>query len=381
MMIFPFIPAQQSTLKLGFNTAVLGALGGNEQRMALRYGASQRVDYSFNFNASEYQQFINWYRANGSETYRQPNWWWAKAVGAVSAAATTLNVTSSVHNFQAGQLLYLCDSARNYELVLVDSVAAQALTLTAPVNNAYANAFLMPIDDAAILSAPSISRRAGNKQKVDVAVRLHDDLTPNEAHGLTVFKGLPVQENPSIAVSGIAESLTHNFDVIDENTGPFEAYAPNPFTKLASSLTWRAKSQSEVNELLNLLAYTNGQQKAFWLPSFNPLNLVSDAAASSTTLAVEYAGFEHAQTPFYLYILQETGSECVQVNSVISGSETEQLTLAAPLTSAVSKAQLISLCTLTRMRQQADNIEIKRDAFNKFTTSFAVTEVFDELSS
>lgn len=375
MLILPFAPAQDSTLKLGWNTNVLSTLGGFEQRHALRWGATQAYSYAFDFLAPQYQRFANWYRGNGPAQYQQPRWWWAVPVGLVAASSTEITISDTLHTFVAGDQLMLYSHDTHYVKATVDVVSADKITLSEAVAADYPAAYLIALDDAVITDV-SIGRKAGQQQTINLETRLISELQPLQIEGLSLFKGLPIQSNPSINVSDIAEKIHHNFDIIDENTGPFDVYRQNPFVKLESGLEWRAKSISEVNELLQLFAHTEGQQKPFWVPSFSPLTY---QASAGKLLTIANAGFEYIPTPFYLYIWQENSIECIEVVSVTSGPATDLLTLAAPLAHAINASKLIMLCTLTRMRQQTDIIEIKRETYKKYTTSFAVTEVLDEL--
>lgn len=206
--------------------------------------------------------------------------------------ATTVPVTTTGLRFvEGGNAILLGPEAETFEVVEIDTLAAGAITLTAPLARTWAaGSTIIPTVGARLASFPQLARFTGDAAPYGVTFMVDDAMTWPADFGAASYRGFPVFEFDGVDWSNdptyepdrrlveldSGTGLVHRFDLAD---------VPRPLIRFSLGLVTRA-SVAAFRSLVYALA---GRWSPLWVPSFGQdFHLV---AAGASTIDVDWTGY------------------------------------------------------------------------------------------
>lgn len=155
------------------------------------------------------------------------------------------------------------------------------------------------------------------------------------------------------------------YDVIDYvNSAVTPGYAENAGRRTFQAM-WTAFNYDEVDDILSVLGALRGAQVACWIPSWShDLTVAFDMTAKNALRVEQNAiideGILTGDPSIALMIETRQGTmECAAVSSVSTSVGISTLTLDRELVSLLTKADIMKVSLMYRVRQATDTIELK----------------------
>ncbi len=352
--------------RLEFKTDVMRAWSGAEQRRALRI-APRRV-FTFNAQLSRQErrfveaQLFDW----SARIWALPIWPDGQLLAAaVSAGATSIACDTVSRDFTAGGMAILIASAVSYEVVPVLSVAANALTLSNPVQSNWpAQTRLYPARAALLLSYPKLSRANGNFSTASPSFLVTEPCDWSAASGLATYRSAPVLENAPDEGS-MEMTLARDTVMIDNDTGVVAIDDHAGIGLPTSTHNWFIQGRANRAAFRALLYLLKGRQGEIWIPTYQQdLKISAAVAAGQAYIDVELTGYA-------LYLLGQMNRQDIRIE-LYSGTilyrriidaagldaYTERLTLGSGIGPAVAMADVRRISYMALCRLNSDAIEI-----------------------
>lgn len=356
---------------LAWQTDVLRAATGWSQHRALRL--APRRSFTFDVVAEGQERRVADALVadrGGRGSWALPVWPDGQRLASPLATGSTTVPCATMHrDFAAGGRALLWRGLREWELVQVLAVEADALQLAMPTAQAWPTGTrLYPVRAARLADGPEETLwtdLAGRRALTFVVDEPCD--WPAQLPGMT-YLGHPVLQHASDAgddgragwgrLQAEADNGTGLPAVIDVAGRPFRT----------QDHRWRLWGAQQRADFRSLLYGLRGRQTPIWVPSgLQDLRAVATIGASSTSLTVEWAGYsQYGRQQAHcrdLRIVLHDGTAYMRrvVGSAQAGAQ-EVLQLSAALGQAVAPAAIrriewMRLCTLA-----ADQIEIEHHA-------------------
>lgn len=357
--------------RLAFQTDVLGAWSGAEQRRALRIAPRRAFSFLAQVEQQERRQMETELFQWSAQIWALPIWPDGQALSSpVSAGASSIACVTDYRDFAVGGLALLLTDGVTFELVQVGAVASGLLTLLAGTTTADAwpvGTRLYPIRQARLLTYPKIKRDSGVNADVAVDFTIVEPCDWPAASGLPTYRGAPVLEDSPNDADGQDAAYYREALIIDNSTGAIEVDDRAQVGFPHFSHGWWLKGAAARAAYRSLLYLLKGCQGEIWVPTYQlDLRVVVDIAGNATVITVENVGYA-----VYLSAAQNRQDVRVELFSGavyyrrISAATTlsaaqEQLSIDSALSSSpipVSTIRRVSWLTLCR--QTSDVAEIQ----------------------
>lgn len=369
--------------RLMWMTDVMRSATGHEQAASPRLAPRRSIEATFNPTRNERTFLELCVQRLGRTEWMVPLFFHRSALTAAATATdTTLYAdTVDLEFADGGMALLVGPDAFTCEAVRIDTVAADALTLVAPLTGDWpAGTTVHPLRRAWIdaSSLESITSRVGGA-RIRFDVDRGNDLDGG-AEEFTLYQGLPVIShlpNWSQRVETSFDWMSSEFDsktglrrVIDEAGRAFQ-------TKRYTLMLHGRDEQASLRKLLYRL---RGRAVPGWIPSHNDdLTVARSALAGAELLDVQYVGLGYVGgiTPDVAHMIIG-GDEIVQADDLggALADDEERLVLAAALSRNIAAGETASFLHLARLEGDTVSIDHLTDsdgvarvslAFRQFT--------------
>lgn len=352
-------PLQHLVLHL---TDVIPGVTRHEQRRKLRRAPRHRVRSAFLVEGRRRQQLeLKLARYAGSE-WELPLKMFEQALGAVSAAATTITCTTADRGFVDGGRAVLGDpDSDTREIVTIDTVEATHLALADPTAAAWpAGTVLYPLRRARLVEPPALPRFTGAALKSEVEFELVEPLDWRAYTWPTTYRDLPVFELPANWAQEPAQGLPRGLLVSDVQTGVQDVVdlPGEPLATLEIGVT--LVGTDDIGDLYAMLYDLAGKRSSIWVHSHAcDLTPVASAAAASTTLDVQAIGLADDDLPTTrrdLRIACADGSVALRriTGVTVPGAGVERLQLDGAIGGDIAPGDGAQVSWLWLARQAAD---------------------------
>ncbi|MDE1998014.1 MAG: hypothetical protein KGI52_03690, partial [Burkholderiales bacterium] len=359
--------AQPVLERLQWQTSVLRARSGAEQRVRLRAAPRRSWQYTgLRPNDAQRVQQENMLRAWQARVYAMPVWTDGQYLTApVAAGATGVSLDTTLRDYTVGGLLALRD-AQGMFIGRVASVSAGSLTLSSPVDRAYAAPVLAAPARPARLQNPAtlqyvtdaVLQFAPQWQQLDAWA----ELTPTTE--TADYRGLPVlatrtdwAPSPTLPVD-VARDLA----VFDPGTGTWGVDDLSGVSTAVRTHHWLLNGRQAIADFRAWLAARAGRLNPFWLPSGqSDAQPLAVSGAALTVAGQSYATLlSGASGRRDLMIVLTDGTRQYRriASAVDNGDGTETWTLDAVPSPVYVLAQIASLQFMMPVRLDADQVEI-----------------------
>lgn len=281
--------------RIEFQTGLLTGTLGHVQALAHRVLPRRSVEASFTLLGAERTALALSLQRLGAVEWRIPLWFdSARLTAGAAIGATTLALDTSLREYTAGGFAFLPGpDCFGGETVEINTVAADHITLAAPLEQAWAAGSRIHPCKTAWLNPNGLSGLTGS---VGIgAVRFNIDTDTEYDVGVETaptYQGYPILQHRPNWAQQISTDFERELFEFDPGQGrrfrsdpPDRAFMLTRYSMLFDSFAEKAAFRS-------LLYRLRGQQKPLWVPSFNDdIRMVSGALSGDDELLVERCGF------------------------------------------------------------------------------------------
>ncbi len=377
VVVWPFVPQTRFREQLQWLTDVMQAYSA-EQRLALRTAPRQSFQYDFQLTPRQYSRAKAISTQWAHRVYGAPVWAEAVRLGNLPAGATSLSFDTTSADFRADDVVLLWESDEKFFAVETTTKTDSSMGLKLPLDQAFNNAYVMPLRFARTLRGTEFRRSANDIIDAKMVFLVGNNIDLGASIGLTQYRGLDVMTDRSVVVSGMAERIVRAVDVFDNGSGPIEVDQERAYPDRSEVLTMDALTRAEAWRMRQWLHARRGRQKSFWLPGWNnDIEIIEDVGAAASAITVKHIGY-----PFYygvsdIMIDLSDGSRLFGriLSGATDGSGNEILSLEAPLGVAFTVADVVLCCFMKHVRLDTDQIDVTHSYAGRATASMAVIEI------
>jgi hypothetical protein len=369
MELFPFAPdwANPVTERLEWLTDVIEGHDATEERTPLRTLPRRTLEYRLLVTDHEAAALDALLWRWQADQYILPIWTDPQTLGTtLSAGATSIPAQTDGYDFSAPGLAVLWSDAAHYEVVNVQSLAADAITLSAPtVSDWPATARLYPTRVARLTDKVEVPYHTSAIAEATVRFEL-DPVAITPATGSTLYRGVEVFETVHNWVEARASEYQRKTQRFDYAIGTISVDDLSGLPSTLRSHRTLLNGRDGVTAWRRWLAARQGRYAPVWVPSRTlDLEQAQPITSGSTILkvkALSYAVRYQLQTGRRDIALKHLPSGTWyyrRINAVTSGSPGEEnITLDAALGVAAAVGDLNPISWLTLSRLEADAVEI-----------------------
>jgi hypothetical protein len=363
-------PAGGVLERLEWLTDVIPTFVGGEQRRALRIAPRRLFEFDAILTAGDRRTAENALHDWQSRSWAVPVWMDAQPLpAAVAPGATTIAVDTTTRDFRAGGILGLATSARNFEILQIDTLTDSQVNLVAPVSGSWpaGTAIIFPIIAARMHDALTLSRFDGD---TSYGRMRFEAVEPSDWPAATesTYRGLPVLGTPPNWTEDIEQQFLRLLQRIDAGTGPVVTDDQGAGPIILQSHRWLMDGRAQIDAFRRWLYARRGRLSAFWLPTFaQDFTLVATIGSTATTIDVEHCGYTLtiAQAINRRDIRIELHSGTVYMRRITGSAEVsgqvERLTIDAVLGVSVAPDQVRAISYMAVVRLDSDAAEISWD--------------------
>ncbi|TIV38218.1 MAG: hypothetical protein E5V96_25210, partial [Mesorhizobium sp.] len=324
-----------------------------EQRIALRKAPRQNPRYTVRLDPPQFSQAKDFARRRAGTQISIPIWWQGvRMAGNVSAADTEISIDTTLGDWRVGGRLIVWQSEDNYALSLITAVAVDKVTLLAPIGADFTAPTIVPVRVARPVEGFNISR--ARKLSVDVTARfqVEDNVKLTGDAGYPQYQSIDVLTEPTARVSDISENIVQAGEYQDNGFGIVPLERQREYVDYGQAIAFLEEGLAAVWRRYVWMHARHGRRKPFWLPSFNPdLKLMATIGAADTVIAVRRAALPAGYLGRHIMIELKNGTRYFrQIVAAARVGDTDQLTLNTSLGAAVSAAQILWFCYLSKVR-------------------------------
>jgi hypothetical protein len=362
-MIWPFQPADTMLEGVEHTTDALRAFA-QEQRIQLTASPRRRLNHEYVFTSPRaYERARLMMRGVHPGAFEVPDWSSFPRIVTAAAGATSLTFDNTSPEFTSAMDLCVWQDNETYEVLSVTSSSGAGLTLSSPLAADYPEGHVLRLLECDSQTGLDAMHPAGPHRTGSVEWLCHTDTLATEDTGdFGTYRGdYLLDDCPEVGEVAVPEYVRHLFNTVDNGIArPFrDTSFEGPSETLG--LAWQPLTRADSWALRRKLLALRGRQKAFWVPTFNnALELNATATSGSSTVVIReiglQTGFPDDQCDIFFRLTSGT-TIARQVTTITPGSGIETLTLATPMPSTVTAADIASFTTLHRMRLAQDRIE------------------------
>lgn len=370
VVVFPFLPHLEVTERLQWLTDIIKTRRG-EQRIAMRVAPRQEFDYRYTLDELEFSTLKIIAGGWSFRVWSLPVWIEAEYDKNITAGADQIMLDTATADYRAGGVALIYSDYRTFEVVEIDQVLSDRITLVRPVLASYLGAAVMPVRFARTPDGVSVTRIGAGLQEVTARFAVDDnaDLSA-QAPSYPTYKGQPVVTDRSfILSSGLNERIHRPILEVDNGQGPISVETQQDYTDFAQTINYFAENKSELWALRTWLHSRYGRQKAFYIPSFNrDVQPLEPTTELQTSIKIEPILLDlYGQLPKSIMIFFKDGETLFRD---VVGTQTVNGTATITLDSAIGERELdafdmISFLSLVRLN--ADTITIRHDKHSQLS--------------
>lgn len=374
--------------RLEWLTNVIEHFDGSEQRIRLR-GTPRRIfEFAVTVSGRDRRIAENLLDAGGAQPYIIPVWTDSQQLtNDLGSGATSITVDTSGRDFRDGGLMCLATGPRVYEIVEIDAVAADTITLASPTGKAWpAGALVIPLRSAFLPDRVALARFTGGDAYGRLRWQCVDANDYTAATGETEYRSVPVLLQRPNWTEDVRQEWQRKLDMLDFRTGGLYVDDEAEGPLLLQSHRWLLDGRAEIHAFRQWLYARCGRWRAFWMPTWaQDFRVVASIGSSATTIDVEHSGYtdqidedigrrdiriELANgTVYYRRITQ-----CVEVDG-----DTERLTINTALGVNISAADVALVSFMHLVRLNADSVEINWWARDTCEVALTVRSTRDDV--
>jgi hypothetical protein len=355
--------------RLEWSTNLIPSFDGHEQARALRSGARQYVEFTYDALGRQRRRLENVLYGWGARVFALPLWWDGfDLVESVAAASVLIPCETTGRDFRASGIGVLigADDSGDFESFEILAVNEHSIEIKRPLVNAWPiGTRVYPSITARLLDDGRRFNRFTADYARGGAMFRAEELLKMEAADEDLYRGAPVmtaepnwREQPDVEYARKLEELDLGQRVVfDDQSGvadPMQRY------------TWTCADREGVTDLKAFLFAREGRARTAWVPSWaNDLQLVVLIGAAGTNLDVEHADLSGmvAAGVNRRDIRIELKDGTVFYRRVsgfhVVSDDVERMTIDSALGEDVAPEDVLMISFMSLARQDTDSVEIE----------------------
>lgn len=345
-------------------TDILIAYGSLEQRIQLRELPRGTLRYNLLFGTpQEAARFEAQLWALGAETVQVPFWPdGTPLLTAVEPPDIELELETATRRFIAGGQAMLWRDAENWEIVTIETVTEDGLTLASSVVGTWpgdGRTRVLPILSGRLEHAPELMRITSSVASMELRIVLDGQLAV-AGDWAESYRGWDLLLDEPDRQQDLGARILRSLDHLDPGIGAYAMWdrAGMPLTG-RQNLRLILEGREAIHRLEVFLARRRGRLVPFWWPTWNSdLQMSANLGASETELLIKDVGY--AAGPFAnaarRHLALIAGAEVIYCREVVDAAPgppgIEILTLDAPTgVELIKDRTLISFLPLVRLAE------------------------------
>lgn len=381
-LVWPWRPLRPITETLEWLTDIIEAHDGTEQRIRVRQYPRQSFDASIMLDDPAELSKLRVAIA----AWQHREWGWpcwheaAKLASVLPAASSSIPVDTTAADFRAGGLAIIHQSPSLYEVVEVDALAADSLSLITPTTMEHpASSSVMPLRMARMSGQARRDDHPTELSKYSVTMQVTDNAELTTEAAAMQYLGYDVLSDPLLMPGEtMPRQIERAIDILDPGPGAWATFARTDYPLISTDHKWRVKTKAQAWAFRRWLHRRAGRLNPVWIPSrTHDLALAVQPASSATTLQIHDVNYRNVglNAPGMTHIAAFSSSGafvCRQITNAVAGSAgRENLTINTAL--GFTDVSRISFLCLHRFA--ADRVTMTWDRVGVATCRASMTGV------
>jgi hypothetical protein len=363
------------TETLEWLTSILTSPTGAEQRRSLRLYPRRELEFTVTVPFEERAAAENFIMLHGARDFHCPLWHEAYRLDAPALSGSGALLVRSAGNggIVAGDVVFIGSPTNSleFELVEVQSVAANLITLVAPISRTWGkSAKVHPIRKARFIDQPNLAGKGDSIATGTINVQVMEQNNDAVSYAalvdqLPTYSGFGVLTALPDFVDNAQRSFVRMVESYD-NTLSFPIFRDTANRSFPTqSFRWTNRGRAEYDAFRKLLYALSGRFRPVWLPSHTAdFRMVADTPAGAQYIQVGNIGYTASggitggRTTICILLTDGTQLYRTISTSTVtsSGDEVLALNTAFPSGLTASSVARISFMELSRLDQ--DRFEI-----------------------
>jgi hypothetical protein len=268
--VFSFVPKFPMRESLEWNTNILAAKDGSEQRFCLRKTPRQYFRFDCKLTTEQEQARLEALMFEWAKRM-----WGIPVWGELTEHSSTLNINDTTISFDTRYADYRANSyaliwqgINSYEAVKVQTVDADKLNLEKPILSQWTgNKFIMPLRIGYMLHPEMLYNADGFSEfGCGFLIRYNKLITSFLPTGADAYDSAPVL-NPSLVGTGLENAINAGMKTSDFGLGDFERFSDSDFNMYIQAHVFRYATKQDIWNFRALLHYLYGRQETCWIIS------------------------------------------------------------------------------------------------------------------
>lgn len=341
-VVWPWRPLSGMVESLEWLTDIIEAHDGTEQRLQVRQEPRQSFEASVLLD--DHGELSKLRVALASWQHREWGWpCWHEAVklgASLGAGSGSISVDTTLADFRAGGLAIIHSSPTVYEVVEIDTLASDSLTLADNTTLTHtAGSSVMPLRMARMGAQARREDHPTELSKYAVTMHVVDNAALETEASATQYLGYDVLTDKLLMPGQtMPRSFDRSIDVLDPGPGAWATFARTDYPLIATDHRWRLNNKAQAWAFRKWLHRRAGMLNPVWTPSrTHDLSLAAQPTSSATTLEIKDVNYRSVglNRPGMTHIaaFSANGSfVCRKITAAIAGSAgRENLTVNAAL--------------------------------------------------
>ena len=304
MAIFAFPPQIEVKETLEWLTDVIMPTDGigSEQRISVRPIPRQSFSYSIPLKTEKEQSRFDAFMFGYQKTTCDLPIWTEKVAHAttITAGAMAITVDTTTSDYRAAGYVCIWKSLTECEKVLIDTVNAGSLTLSAAVVSTYTgDKFIMPCRTAQITDVVKRTNAEADYSIAQVTFAVKDNIlltgyVADQSYDAVASgaSDLPVISTGSVIGIQDKEYTSDSDSVVqDYDTGDFDYFSNSEFNLIGQNWTFYNNTRAKCWDFRLFLHSLKGRQGTCWIPTYkNDLTQVETIGAADVVFNAENIG-------------------------------------------------------------------------------------------
>lgn len=267
IVMIPFQAELPWSESLEWKTNVLTTNDGSEQRIRLRKKARQSVTANYPIPAEYTAKSFNMLYGWAQRTWAVALWSETQYIGTVNPGVTAIYCDTANYDFRPNSLVCLWQSNEMNEVIEVEEVFADNISLKRVLTGNYDNAILMPVRIG--VASTSISRKTnGYTSNAHIEYDFKDNIDLNPSAPIQ-YLGYDIYFDRSLMPGdSLEDKFISRIDVVDYETGIVDHFPSWKYNKRARNVQFINEDPQETWVFRKWLHRRAGRLRPYWLPTF-----------------------------------------------------------------------------------------------------------------
>lgn len=363
VIVWPFRPNYELTETLSWSTDILRSYN-KEQRISVRPIPRQKLPFKSILDSRQFAIAKILSKEWIFRVFATPLWYEATKIPTVASGTTQINLDTSSMEYTPGGFIFIYESSDNCEIFEIDTVNPASIIIKLQTSVVFKTPFVMPAKTSRCLSGIKFGLAQSGLIDTNIEFTIFND-SLIAAAATTQFLSYPVILNKQLTQESVANTIIRSVDIFDSGSSIVEVDTKTNLAESTFEMSMMTFNKLELWQLRQLLYALKGQQKAFWLPTWNQdLEIVEDFSDTASSIVVKFVGYSQFFNPTGLLIKLKNGS--IFFNRVTSASLNafgfDQLNLQFPVGITATVDDVDVCCFMNMCRLASDDVKIQHFA-------------------